>query len=249
MKVLVPVKRVPDWQMKLKLLPDGSGIQTDGIKWILNTFDEIAVEEAIRLKEKGVVTEIVLLSIGPADVRARIEYALAMGADSAILVKYDGAVDSDLASRVIAQVYSKGEYGMVLLGKQAIDSDSNQTAQLVAARLGLPQACFASKVTVENNAATVVREIDGGLETIKVPCPCVISTDLRLNEPRYAALPNLMKAKKKPFTEMSLDELGVSPEVKVKVKSLSLPDARKAGRKVASVAELVEALQKEAKVL
>ena len=249
MKVLVPVKRVPDWQMKLKLLPDGSGIQTDGIKWILNTFDEIAVEEAIRLKEKGVVTEIVLLSIGPADVRARIEYALAMGADSAILVKYDGAVDSDLASRVIAQVYSKGEYGMVLLGKQAIDSDSNQTAQLVAARLGLPQACFASQITVEGGSATVVREVDGGLETIKIPCPCVVSTDLRLNEPRYAALPNLMKAKKKPFTEMTLDELGVSPEVKVKVKALSLPEARKAGKKVASVAELVEALQKEAKVL
>jgi electron transfer flavoprotein beta subunit len=249
MKILVPVKRVPDWQLKLKLLPDGSGIQTDGIKWILNTFDEIAVEEAIRLKEKGVVTEIVLLSIGPADVRARIEYALAMGADSAILVKYDGAVDSDLASRVIAQVYAKGEYGMILLGKQAIDSDSNQTAQLVAGRLNLPQACFASKVTVENGFATVVREIDGGLETIKVPCPCVVSTDLRLNEPRYAALPNLMKAKKKPFTEMSLDELGVSPEVKIKVKSLTLPSARKAGRKVANVAELIDVLQKEAKVL
>jgi electron transfer flavoprotein beta subunit len=249
MKILVPVKRVPDWQIKLKLAPDGSGIQTDGIKWIINTFDEIAVEEAIRLKEKGVVSEIVLVSIGPADVRNRLEYALAMGADSAILVKYDGPVDSDLASRVISEVFKKGDYSMILLGKQAIDSDSNQTAQLLAGRLNLPQACFASKIELGGGAATVTREVDGGLETIKVPLPCVISTDLRLNEPRYAALPNLMKAKKKPFEELALDSLGVSPEVKVKVKSLSLPAGRKAGRKVADVTELISALQSEAKVI
>ena len=248
MKILVPVKRVPDWQIKLKLLADGSGIQTDGVKWILNTFDEIAVEEAIRLKEKGVATEIVLLSIGPADVRARLEYALAMGADSAILVKYDGPVDSDLASRAIAEVFRRGDYSMLLMGKQAIDSDANQTAQLVAARLNLPQACFASKVDVADGSATVIREIDGGLETLKVPLPCVVSTDLRLNEPRYAALPNLMKAKKKPFQELDLGSLGVSTDVKVKVKSLSLPSGRKAGRKVATVQELVTALQVEAKV-
>lgn len=249
MKILVPVKRVPDWQIKLKLLPDGSGIQTEGIKWILNTFDEIAVEEAIRLKEKGLVTEIVLVSIGPADVRARLEYALAMGADSAILVKHDGAADSDLASRVIAEVFKKGDYGMILLGKQAIDSDANQTAQLVAGRLNLPQACFASKVAIESGYAVVTREVDGGLETIKVPTPCVVSTDLRLNEPRYAALPNLMKAKKKPFEEISLESLGVSADVKLKVRSLSTPGGRKAGRKVGNVAELIEALQNEAKVL
>jgi electron transfer flavoprotein beta subunit len=249
MKILVPIKRVPDWQIKLKLLPDGSNIQTEGIKWIINTFDEIAVEEAIRLKEKGAVTEIVLVSIGPADVRNRLEYALAMGADSAILVKHDGPVDSDLASRAIAEVFKRGEYQMVLLGKQAIDSDSNQTAQLLAGRLQLPQACFASKVVVENGSATVTREIDGGLETIKVPLPCVVSTDLRLNEPRYAALPNLMKAKKKPFEELSLEALGVSPDVKVRVKSLALPAGRKAGKKVADVAELLSVLQNEAKVL
>jgi electron transfer flavoprotein beta subunit len=249
MKILVPVKRVPDWQIKLKLLSDGSGIQTEGIKWIINTFDEIAVEEAIRLKEKGVVTEIVLVSVGPADTRARLEYALAMGADSAILVQHDGAVDSDLASRVIAEVYKRGEYGMILLGKQAIDSDSNQTAQLVAGRLQIAQACFASKIEVSGGAALVTREVDGGLETIKVPTPCVVSTDLRLNEPRYAALPNLMKAKKKPFEVMSLEALGVSPDVQVTVKHLSLPSGRKAGRKVADVAELVAALQNEAKVL
>ena len=234
MKILVPVKRVPDWQIKLKLLPDGKDIQTDGIKWILNTFDEIAVEEAIRLKEKGVCTEIVLVSVGPADVRARLEYALAMGADSAILVKHDGPVDSDLASRVIAEVFKKGDYGMILLGKQAIDSDANQTAQLVAGRLNLPQACFASKVVVESGSAVI---------------PCVVSTDLRLNEPRYAALPNLMKAKKKPFEELSLEALGVSADVKVKVKSLSVPTGRKAGRKVANVQELIAALQGEAKIL
>jgi electron transfer flavoprotein beta subunit len=249
MKILVPIKRVPDWQIKLKLLPDGSNIQTEGIKWIINTFDEIAVEEAIRLKEKGVVTEIVLVSVGPADVRNRLEYALAMGADSAILVKHDGPVDSDLASRAIADVFKRGDYQMIMLGKQAIDSDSNQTAQLLAGRLQLSQACFASKVVVENGAATVTREIDGGLESIRVPLPCVISTDLRLNEPRYAALPNLMKAKKKPFEELSLEALGVAPEVKVRIKSLSLPAGRKAGRKVADVAELVAVLQNEAKVL
>ncbi len=249
MKILVPVKKVPDWQIKLKLQADGSGIQTEGIKWILNTFDEIAVEEAIRLKEKGVASEIVLVSIGPADVRARLEYALAMGADSAILVKYDGPVDSDLASRVVAEVFKRGEYSMVLMGKQAIDSDSNQTAQLLAARLNLPQACFASKVVVEGGAAVVTREIDGGLETLKVPLPCVVSADLRLNEPRYAALPNLMKAKKKPFEELLLESLGVAPEVKVRVRGMSLPAGRKAGKKVASVAELVAALQQEAKVL
>jgi electron transfer flavoprotein beta subunit len=249
MKILVPVKRVPDWQIKLKLTADGSNIQTDGIKWIINTFDEIAVEEAIRLKEKGVVSEIVLVSVGPADVRARLEYALAMGADSAILVQYDGPVDSDLAARVIAEVFKKGDYAMILLGKQAIDSDSNQTAQLLAGRLQLAQACFASKVDIGGGSATVTREIDGGLETVKIPLPCVVSTDLRLNEPRYAALPNLMKAKKKPFEVLSLDALGVSPEVKVTVKSLSLPSGRKAGKKVADVAELIAALQSEAKVI
>lgn len=249
MKILVPVKRVPDWQIKLRLLPDGSGIQTDGIKWILNTFDEIAVEEAIRLKEKGLATEIVLVSIGPDDVRARLEYALAMGADSAILVKHEGPADSDLASRVIAEVFKKGDYSLILLGKQAIDSDANQTAQLVAGRLNLPQACFASKIVIEGGSAVVTREVDGGLETIKIPIPCVVSTDLRLNEPRYAALPNLMKAKKKPFEVITLESLGVTPDVKVKVRALSTPGARKAGRKVGSVQELIDALQNEAKVL
>lgn len=249
MKILVPIKRVPDWQQKLKLAPDGSGIAVDGVKWIINTFDEIAVEEAIRLKEKGAATEIVVVGIGPADTRARLEYALAMGADSAVLVKHDGATDSDLASRAIAEVYKRGEYGLIIMGKQAIDSDSGQTAQLLAARLNLPQACFASKVVIEGQSATVTREVDGGLEHLKVPLPAVVSTDLRLNEPRYAALPNLMKAKKKPFEELTFEQLGVAPEVKVKVVRMAQPSGRKAGKKVANVAELIEALQKEAKVL
>jgi len=249
MKILVPIKKVPDWQIKLKLLADGSDIQRDGVKWIINTFDEIAVEEAIRLKEKGVVSEIVLLSVGPSDTRSRLEYALAMGADSAILVSHEGPVDSDLASRVISAVYARDEYGMIIMGKQAIDSDASQTAQLVAGRLSIPQACFASKVEVSGGAATVTREVDGGLEILEVPLPCVVSTDLRLNEPRYAALPNLMKAKKKPFDEISLESLGVTAEVKVSVKRMVFPEARKAGKKVADVAELVKALQEEAKVL
>lgn len=249
MKILVPVKRVPDWQMKLKLAPDSSGISTEGVKWIINTFDEIAVEEAIRLKEKGQATEVVVMSLGPSDVRARLEYALAMGADSAILVKHDGPADSDLASRVLVELFKKGGYGMILMGKQAIDSDSNQTAQLTAGRLNIPQACFASKVSIENGHALVTREVDGGLEHVKLPLPCVVSSDLRLNEPRYAALPNLMKAKKKPFEEIGLDSLGVDAALKVKVLKMSQPQGRKAGKKVADVNELISLLQNEAKVI
>lgn len=249
MKILVPVKKVPDWQIKVKIRPDGTGIQTDGVKWILNTFDEIAVEEAIRLKEKGAASEIVVVSVGPADCRARLEYALAMGADRAILVKYDGECDSDLASQALVAVFKKEEFGMILLGKQSIDNDANQTAQLIAGRLGIAQACFASKILVEGAAAVVTREVDGGLETIRVQMPCVVSTDLRLNEPRYAALPNLMKAKKKPFEEISFESLGIKPQVKVRIKKLTTPPGRKAGKKVGSVEELVTALQNEAKVL
>jgi len=196
MKILVPVKRVPDAQAKIKVKADGSGVETDGIKWIVNPFDEIAVEEALRLKEAGKATEIFVVGIGPEDLSQQLRYAMAMGADSAILVKHDGQVDSDLASRVLAELFKKGGYGLIIMGKQAIDSDAGQTARLLAARLNLPQACFASKVVLEGNNATVTREVDGGLETIRVPTPCVISTDLRLNEPRYAPLPGIMKARK-----------------------------------------------------
>lgn len=249
MKVLVPIKRVPDWQIKIKIKPDNSGIETNGMKWIVNTFDEIAVEEAIRMKEKNIVTEIHVVSIGPADARARLEYALAMGADSAMLVPCEGEVDSDLASRVIAEIFKKGDYKLILMGKQAIDSDSGQTPQLISARLNIPCASFASKIEPQGDAIQVTREIDGGLEHVKFPLPAVVSTDLRLNEPRYPALPNIMKAKKKPFSEVTLESLGLAHKSALKILKLAAPPQRKAGKKVGSVDELIAALQNEAKVL
>jgi electron transfer flavoprotein beta subunit len=252
MKILVPLKRVPDYEAKIKIKSDGSGIETDGIKWIVNPFDEIAVEEAIKLKEAGVASEVVVLTVGPEDAVTQLRYALAMGADSSILVKHDGEVDSDLASRAIEAVCRKAgddEYGLILMGKQAIDSDASQTPVLLATRLGWPQACFASKVEIADGKATVTREVDGGLETIRVSTPCVISADLRLNEPRYASLPGIMKAKKKPLEEIELGSLGIDSGTRVKVLKMTSPSKREAGRKVEGVSELVEALQNEAKVL
>ena len=249
MKILVPIKRVPDYEAKIKVKADGSGIETDGIKWIVNPFDEIAVEEALKLKEAGKATEVVVTLVGPADAQQQLRYAMAMGADSGVHVVYDGAVDSDLASRALEAVFKKGGYGLVIMGKQAIDSDASQTPQLLAARLDLPQACFASKVVIDGATATVTREVDGGLETIKVAVPCVISTDLRLNTPRYASLPGIMKAKKKPLEEIPLATLGLDLAPKVVVKKMSPPPKRKGGKKVESVEALVKALQEEAQVL
>lgn len=249
MKIFVPVKRVPDYQAKIKVKADGSGIETDGIKWIVNPFDEIAVEEALRLKEGGKATEVVVVGIGPEDVATQLRYAMAMGADSAILVRHDGEVDSDLAARVLAAVYRQGEYGLIIMGKQSIDSDASQTPQLLATRLNLSQACFASKVVLEDGHVTVSREVDGGLETIKVPTPAVVSTDLRLNEPRYASLPGIMKAKKKPLTEIAIASLGLDLSPRMRLKKMSPPVQRSGGRKVESVDDLVRALQTEAKVL
>ncbi len=249
MKILVPIKRVPDYATKVKIKSDGSWIEEDGIKWIVNPFDEIAVEEALRIKEKGSATEVVVMTIGPTDANQQLRYCMAMGADSAVHVVANGWIDSDLASRVALEVYKKGGYGLVIMGKQAIDSDANQTAQLLATRLNLPLASFASKVLIEGNVATVTREVDGGLDTIKVPMPCVISTDLRLNEPRYASLPGIMKAKKKPLEEIAIDSLGVSLDPKVKVLRLNPPPQRKGGKKVDSVPALVKALKDEAKVI
>ncbi len=249
MKILVAIKRVPDYQAKIKVKADGSGIETDGIKWIVNPFCEIAVEEALRLKEAGKATEVVVATIGPADAATQLRYALAMGADSAIHVKHDAAIDSDLASKALAALITKENAQLVILGKQSIDLDANQTPQLVAQRLGWAQACFASKVVLEEGAATVTREVDGGLQTVKIPMPCIISTDLRLNEPRYASLPNIMKAKKKPLADMTLADLGVTGEAKVTIKKLAAPQARKGGRKVENVAALIQALQQEAKVI
>lgn len=249
MKIFVPVKRVPDYQAKIKVKADGSGIETDGIKWIVNPFDEIAVEEALRLKESGKATEVVVVGIGPDDVATQLRYAMAMGADSGILVKYAGEIDSDLASRVLAAVYKQGQYGLIIMGKQSIDSDASQTPQLLATRLGLPQACFASKVTLEGNVLTVSREVDGGLESIKISAPAVISADLRLNEPRYASLPGIMKAKKKPLEEIAIETLGLDLAPRMTMKKMSPPTQRKGGRKVESVDELVRVLQQEAKVI
>lgn len=249
MKILVPIKRVPDYQAKVRVSSSGNSIDTDGIKWICNPFDEIAVEEALKIKESGQAAEVVVVTIGPEEAATQLRYGMAMGADSAILVKCATAVDSDLASRILAQVYTRGGYGLVVLGKQAIDSDAGQTGQLLAARLNLPQACFASKVVVEAESALVTREVDGGLESIRIRRPCVITTDLRLNTPRYASLPGIMKAKKKPLEEIPVESLGLDLAPKVKVVRMSSPPKRQAGRKVDSVESLVKALQEEAKVL
>lgn len=249
MKILVPLKRVPDYQAKIRVKADGSGIETEGVKWIVNPFDEIAVEEALRLKEAGKATEVIVASIGPDDTQTQLRYAMAMGADRGILVKHNGYVDSDLASRIFAEIFKKDSYHLIILGKQAIDSDAGQTPQLLAARLNLPQACFASKLVVENNSATVTREVDGGLETIKVAMPCVVSTDLRLNEPRYAPLPGIMKAKKKPLEEIAFESLGIGTAPGVVIKKMMTPAARSGGKKVDSVAALISALQNEAKIL
>ena len=249
MKILVPVKRVPDYEAKIKINSDGTGIETADIKWIVNPFDEIAVEEALRIKEAGNAEEVVVVGVGPSDATAQLRYAMAMGADRGVMVVTDDYVDSDLASRVLAAVFGKEDYGMVIMGKQSIDSDANQTAQLLAQRLSLPQACFASKVELSDGKATVTREVDGGLETIRVSLPCVVSTDLRLNEPRYAPLPGIMKAKKKPLEEIPIGDLGLDTAPKVKVLRMSPPEGRQAGRKVETVEELVAALRDEAKVI
>jgi electron transfer flavoprotein beta subunit len=249
MKIFVPIKRVPDYQTKVKVKSDSSGIETDGIKWIVNPFDEIAVEEAIKIRDAGNATEVVVITVGPEDASQQLRYAMAMGADSALHVKTDLFVDSDLASRALAAVYQKGSYGLVIMGKQSIDSDASQTGQLLASLLGIPQGCFASKLEFENGKARVVREVDGGLETVLIPMPCVVTTDLRLNTPRYASLPGIMKAKKKPLEEFTLESIGVDTATKIKIHRMSLPDKKQAGRKVADVTELVSILKDEAKVL
>jgi len=249
MKILVAIKRVPDYQAKVKIAPGGKAIVTDAIKWIVNPFDEIAVEEAVRLREAGVATQVTALSIGPDETQQQLRYCLAMGADDAVLVRDSGDIDSFGAAQVIAAFFKKGDYTLLLMGKQAIDSDRNQAAQMVAEILELPQACFASKVVIEGALARVDREVDGGIEQVTIPLPGVISTDLRLNEPRYAALPNIMKAKKKPLVTMEFADLGVVVQPRMVIVKLDPPTGRKAGRKVGSVEELLTALRDEARVL
>ena len=249
MKILVPVKRVVDFNVKIRVKPDGSGVELANIKMSMNPFDEIAVEEAIRLKEAGKATEIVAVSIGPAQASETIRTALAMGADRGILVKTDQTVEPLAVAKILKAIVEAEKPGLVILGKQAIDDDCNQTGQMLAALLGWAQGTFASKIGIEGEAVTVTREVDGGLQTVKLKTPVIVTTDLRLNEPRYASLPNIMKAKKKPIEEKTPDAYGVDIKPRLQIVKTAEPPGRKSGVKVASVAELVAKLKDEAGVL
>jgi electron transfer flavoprotein beta subunit len=249
MKVLVPVKRVVDYNVKIRVKADGSGVELANVKMSMNPFDEIAVEEAIRLKEAGKATEIVAVSIGPQQASETIRTALAMGADRGILVKTDAPVEPLAVAKILKALVDAEKPGLVILGKQAIDDDSNQTGQMLAALLGWPQGTFASKLAFDGDAISVTREVDGGLQTVKLKSPAIVTTDLRLNEPRYASLPNIMKAKKKPIDEKTPADVGVDIAPRLEILKTVDPPGRKAGVKVASVAELVAKLKNEAGVL
>jgi electron transfer flavoprotein beta subunit len=249
MKILVPVKRVVDYNVKVRVKSDQSGIELANVKMSMNPFCEIAVEEAVRLKEKGVATEIVIVSIGDAKSQETIRTGLAMGGDRGILVQTDAAVEPLGVAKLLAAVVKKETPDLVILGKQSIDGDNNQTGQMLAAMLGWGQATFASKVEKTDGGFNVTREIDGGLETLAVKLPAIITTDLRLNEPRYAALPNIMKAKSKPLATMTPADLGVDVAPRVTVLKVTEPEKRKGGVKVKDVAELVSKLKTEAKVI
>jgi electron transfer flavoprotein beta subunit len=249
MKVLVPVKRVVDYNVKIRVKADGSGVDTANVKMSMNPFDEIANEEAIRLKEAGKAEEVIAVSLGGAKCQETLRTALAMGADRAIHVQTDVELQPLAVAKLLKAVVEKEEPGLVILGKQAIDDDSNQTGQMLAALLGWSQGMFASKIELENGQIAVTREIDTGLEKIKIKAPAIISADLRLNEPRYASLPNIMKAKKKPLDVLTPEELGVDIEPRLTYLSVEEPAKRQAGVKVADVAELVSKLKNEAKVI
>ena len=249
MKVLVAVKRVVDFNVKIRVKADGSGVELANVKMSMNPFDEIAVEEAVRLKEQGKATEIVAVSIGPQQSAETIRTALAMGADRGILVKTDQPVEPLAVAKILAKVVEQEKPDLIIMGKQAIDDDSNQTGQMLAALLGWPQGTFAFKVNVGEGSIDVTREVDGGLQTVGLKLPAIVTTDLRLNEPRYASLPNIMKAKKKPLDETSPETLGVDVAPRLKVVKTAEPGGRKAGVKVGSVAELVQKLKVEAGVL
>jgi electron transfer flavoprotein beta subunit len=249
MKILVPVKRVIDFNVKVRVKPDGSGVELANVKMSMNPFDEIAVEEALRLKEQGKASEVVCVSIGPAQAAETIRTALAMGADRGILVKTDASVEPLAVAKILKAVVTEEKPDLVILGKQAIDDDSNQTGQMLAALLGWPQGTFASKVVIEGAEVLVTREVDGGLQTVKLNMPTIVTTDLRLNEPRYASLPNIMKAKKKPIADKTPEAYGVDIKPRLEVMKTTEPPGRKAGAKVGSVAELVAKLKDEAGVL
>ena len=249
MKLLVPVKRVVDYNVKVRVKSDGSGVELAGVKMSMNPFDEIAVEEAVRLKEKGVATEIVAVSMGVSACQETIRTALAMGADRGILVETEAELQPLAVAKMLKALVTREQADLVIMGKQAIDDDMNATGQMLAALLGWPQGTFASKVAIADGTVTVTREVDGGLETVALKLPAVVTADLRLNEPRYASLPNIMKARKKPIETVKPEDLGVDPAPRLTTRKVAEPPQRKAGVKVGSVAELVEKLRNEAKVI
>jgi electron transfer flavoprotein beta subunit len=249
MKLLVPVKRVVDYNVKVRVKSDHTGVELSGVKMSMNPFDEIAVEEAVRLKEKGIATEIIAVSAGVTACQETIRTALAMGADRGILIETDVLLEPLAVAKLLKAVVEKEAIDLVMMGKQAIDDDMNATGQMLAALLGWPQGTFASKVDIAEGTATVTREVDGGLETIAIKLPAVVTADLRLNEPRYASLPNIMKARKKPIDIIKPADLGVDPAPRLTTVSVAEPPTRKAGIKVADVAALLEKLRNEAKVI
>ena len=249
MKVLVPVKRVVDYNVKVRVKSDNSGVELDNVKMSMNPFDEIAVEEALRLKEKGIATEVIAVSIGSTQVQETIRNALAMGADSGIFVEATNNLEPLNIAKIISSIVKKENIHLLILGKQAIDDDMNATGQMIAALLGWPQATFASKIDISDEKAIVSREVDGGIENIEVSLPAVISTDLRLNEPRYASLPNIMKAKKKPINQIQVDELNLKIEQRLEILRVEEPAKRQSGIMLKTVDELVDKLKNEAKVI
>ena len=249
MKILVPVKRVVDYNVKIRVKTDGSGVELANVKMSMNPFDEIAVEEGLRLKEAGKATEVIVVSIGPQQATETLRTGLAMGADRGVLVKTDAAVEPLAVAKILKAVALEEQPGLIILGKQAIDDDSNQTGQMLAALLGWGQGTFASKIEIAEGSVDVTREVDGGVQTVTLKLPAVVTTDLRLNEPRYASLPNIMKAKKKPIAEKSPADYGVDVAPRLTVLKTTEPASRKAGVKVGSAAELVEKLKNEAGVL
>ncbi|WP_305986669.1 electron transfer flavoprotein subunit beta/FixA family protein [Roseibium sp. MMSF_3544] len=249
MKILVPVKRVIDYNVKVRVKPDGSGVDLANVKMSMNPFDEISVEEALRLKEAGKASEVIVVSVGPQQATETLRTGLAMGADRGILVKTDEITEPLAVAKILKAIVDAEEPGLVIVGKQAIDDDCNQTGQMLSALLGWSQGTFASKIDVAEGSIDVTREVDGGLQTVKLTLPAIITTDLRLNEPRYASLPNIMKAKKKPIDEKTPEDFGVDVTPRLTVVTTTEPPAREAGIKVGSIAELVEKLKNEAGVL
>ncbi|RCX32354.1 electron transfer flavoprotein subunit beta/FixA family protein [Thioalbus denitrificans] len=249
MKILVPVKRVVDYNVKVRVKADQSGVETANVKMSMNPFDEIAVEEAVRLKEAGKAGEVIVASLGPAQCQETLRTAMALGADRGLLVETDAELQPLAVAKLLKTLVEREQPGLVILGKQAIDDDSNQTGQMLAALLGWPQGTFASGVALGENGVEVTREVDGGLETLALDLPAVITTDLRLNEPRYAKLPEIMKAKRKPLDRLTPDELGVDIAPRLATLKVAEPPKRQGGTRVASVAELVDKLRNEAKVI